>query len=187
MSGDLKSEVLKTIQDLKGYLGSVKQENGFFPGLSSASEHLMDQWTEALSEDLFFSQGPETASVYIVDSNGRFYAGKSGELLVKILGAMKLSIDQVFICNADDMSAICRRIEKNAPKVMITLGSKAGKAFLQTDQSLELFRGKFFEFHGIQVMPTFHPSLLIKDPRYKRQVWEDMQQVMACAGLNPDA
>ena len=138
-------------------------------------------------EDLFFSQGPENAGIYILDSIGRFFKGKSGELLIKIMGAMNLSIDQVFICNVDDIPAVCKQIDNNIPKVIITLGSKAGKILLNTDQPLESFRGKFFKFHGIRVMPTFHPSLLVKDPKYKRQVWEDMKQVMTYAGLNHDA
>ncbi|MFH2057802.1 MAG: uracil-DNA glycosylase [Pseudomonadota bacterium] len=199
-SSHIRSEFLKTIQDFKGHLFSIKKENGFFPGISKESELLMNEWGydspgdlsgdlsgDSYGEDLFFSQGSETASIYILDSMGRFFKGKSGELLVKIMKAMSLSIDQVFICNVDDIKAVCKRIDHNIPKVIITLGSKAGKLLLNTDQSLESFRGKFFKFHGIQVMPTFHPSLLIKDAQYKRQVWEDMKQVMTYAGLNHDA
>lgn len=194
-SDTIRSEFLKTIQDFKGHLLSIKKENLFFHGISKASEHLINEWGydspyissgDSLGEDLFFSQGSETSAIYILDSTGRFFKGKSGELLVKIMGAMNLSIDQVFICTVDDIRAVCKRIDNNPVKVIITLGSKAGKLLLNTDQSLESFRGEFFKYHGIQTMPTFHPSLLIKAPKYKRQVWEDMKQVMTYAGLTHD-
>ncbi len=100
---------------------------------------------------------------------------------------MNLSQDQIFICNCDDLEALNAKINIHSPKIIITLGSKAGKLICKTENPLTEFRGRFFEYQGVKVMPTFHPSLLIKDPQYKRQVWEDMKQVMAVAGLNPDA
>lgn len=184
---------LSTIHAFKAYLISVKETSGYFLDISASSKELLSQWDTAfhpspdLNEFLFFSEGPEKADVYIVDSQTRFYKGESGALLVKILAAMGLDKNHVFICNSDDPPALKKKITTHHPKVMITFGSKAGKTIKQTDQPLDGFRGHFFEYHGVKVMPTYHPSLLIKDPQYKRPVWDDMQQVMALVGLSRNA
>lgn len=186
VSSRTRSELIQTIDEVKSYLNTVKKNNGFFPEVSKNSKKLMDQWgndPETETKPPFFFQGPETAPVYILDSGNQFFKGKSGELLVKILGAMTLAPDQVFICTVDDLKTLDKKIDAGSPKIIITLGAKAGKTVLKKEQPLETFRGRFFEYRGIPVMPTFHPSLLIKDPQYKRQVWDDMKQVMACAGL----
>ena len=103
-------------------------------------------------------------------------------MLIKILAAMKLTTDSVFICNADNPESVNAKIKIILPKVIITLGEKAGQSLLKIQQPLEKFQGRFHEYYGIKVMPTFHPSLLLKKPEFKRQVWEDMQQVMEHAG-----
>jgi uracil-DNA glycosylase len=160
----------------------------FFPVLSEKSLEIMDQWkNDHGSGPPFFSSGPPTSAIYMVDSTARFYEGKSGALLIKIVSAMNLSTDQVFICNCDNLFVFDRTIKKYQPRIIITLGSKAGKALTRCQESLTVFRGKFFEYQGIRVMPTFHPSLLVKDPQYKRHVWEDLKQVMAAAGLDHGA
>ncbi len=180
-------EFIGIIDEFKGYLGALKQGNRFFPGISDRSEKRIEEWGQSSSEDvLFFSQGPETADLCLVDSDNRFFSGKSGALLVKILGAMKLTPDIVFICNCDSPPSIKDHVRKHKPKMMITLGSRAGKRLSGRTDPLASFRGRFFDYHGVRVMPTFHPSLLIKDPSYKRDVWEDMKQVMAVLGQPRD-
>jgi DNA polymerase len=96
---------------------------------------------------------------------------------------MVLSPDTVFICNSDMPLLVKERIRKVLPKVIITLGEEAGRALLGSDFCLKEQRGNFHEFEGIKVMPTFHPSLLLEMPQFKRQVWEDMKLVMEYAGL----
>lgn len=189
-SADIRAELLDVINEFRFYLGSVRQTSRFFPTLSKSSQKIIEQWETPLQKndefDLapdFFSEGSVNSAVFILDSDNRFFKGESGELLVKILKAMNLGLDQVFICTTDNLSALNEKIDDGCPEMIITLGSKAGKTIAKTDQPLQAFRGRFFEYRGIPVMPTFHPSLLLKDPRYKRDVWEDMKQVMACMGL----
>ncbi|MDM8539441.1 uracil-DNA glycosylase family protein, partial [Desulfobacterales bacterium HSG17] len=98
--------------------------------------------------------------------------------------AMKLTIDSVFICNAGNLNSVNEKIKTVSPKVIITLGTKAGQALLEIRQPLDKFQGRFHEYHGIKVMPTFHPSLLLKHPEYKRQVWDDMQKVMKLSDVH---
>ncbi len=96
---------------------------------------------------------------------------------------MNLSSDSVFICNTGDFRSVYKKIKVVSPKVIITLGTKAAQSLLNIRQPLELLRGKFYEYHGIKVLPTFHPSLLLEQSQFKRQVWEDMKLVMELAGL----
>lgn len=179
-------EFIRTIQDFSQYLSYQK-------GLGNTNFTLSKQGLERLNglgkprkEEIGFScQGPENADLFFVDSEGSFFKGESGGLLVKILNAMKLTPESVFICNATDAGAIHARIKKHSPKILISLGQGAGQLLLNITSPVEQFRGKIHLFHGIPVMPTFHPSVLLEQPALKRRVWEDMQEVMKRAGLSP--
>lgn len=183
-AGPVNAGLIQVIKDFSHYLVLQKQTGYPFPGISEDSCALINKWgTRTLPKAAFFFEGPENADVFIIDSEGSFFQGKSGELLKKILAAMALSCDAVFICNAEDMNAVLQKIKTISPKIIITLGDRAGQALLGEKQPLEHFRGRFFDHQGIRVMPTFHPSLLLTQPQFKRQVWEDMKQVMASSGL----
>ncbi|MBA3013146.1 MAG: hypothetical protein FP812_23335 [Desulfobacula sp.] len=132
----------------------------------------------------FFFQGPLDAPLFFVDSEGSFFNGEAGALFVKILGAMKLGPESIFVCNATDARSLHDQIKINKPAIVITLGQKAGQLLLNLEFPLEHFQGKFHFHEGIRVMPTFHPSTLLEQPGLKRKVWEDMQQVMSQAGLS---
>jgi DNA polymerase len=168
---------------------SQKQQANLFVDISAESYARIKNWdskasnNKALAESSFFFQGPETADIFILDSEGGFFKGDSGALLKRILGAMTLAPDAVFICNTGDIPAVHQKIKTISPKIIITLGRLAGQALLGLDQPLEKFRGKFHQYYGIRVMPTFHPSFLLEQPQYKRQVWEDMKQVMEAFGF----
>lgn len=186
--GAIKTGLIRVINDFSQYLSFQKQAGNTVLGISKESETLINKWgnkprVQERVKELFFFEGPENATVFIIDSDGGFFKGGSGELLTKILKAMNLSPEAVFICNADNTRSVHQKIKAVSPKVIITLGTKAGLSLLNTNHPLEQFRGKFHEIHGIKVMPTFHPSLLLKHPEYKRQVWEDMKLVMDYAGL----
>jgi len=174
----VKNEFIHVIKDFSQYLFQQKQTGNPFFEISEKSEAKIDNW----GNKRFFFQGPENAKVFILDSSTDFFKEKSGELLIKILAAMKLTTDSVFICNADNQELVNKKIKTISPEVIITLGEKAGQSLLKIQQPLKKFQGRFHEYYGIKVMPTFHPSLLLKKPEFKRQVWEDMQQVMEYAG-----
>ena len=113
--------------------------------------------------------------MFILDSTAGFFKGDSGILLVKILAAMDLVPESVFICNAADLKSVHDKISNISPEVIITLGSRAARLLLDSGKSLEACRGRFHDYHGIKLMPTLHPALLLKQPSLKREVWEDMQ------------
>ncbi len=180
----IKTEFIQVIKDLSHYLSLQKQAGNTGFDISEKSEELINNWgRKSLTPLSFFSEGPETATVFLIDSEQTFFTGKSGDLLKKILAAMNLSSEYVFICNADDLKSVEEKIKVISPKVVITLGTKAGQSLLKLQHPLEQFRGRFHDYHGIKVMPTFHPSLLLQQPEYKRQVWEDMKLVMKYSGL----
>jgi uracil-DNA glycosylase len=169
----------EAVKDFSQYLNQQKKSGNTFLEISEESQSRINNWeTIGQAKEPFFFQGPEKSDIFILDSRIDFFRGKSGELLVKILAAMKLTIDSVFICNAGDLKLVNEKIKTVSPKVIITLGTKAGQALLEIRQPLDKFQGRFHEYHGIKVMPTFHPSLLLKYPEYKRKVWDDMQKVM---------
>lgn len=185
--GSIKIKMIQVIKDFSQYLLFQKQTGNTFLNLSEESETLINNWGTKSPSMNFFFEGPENATIFIIDSGTGFFKGKSGELLTKILKAMKLSPDSVLICNADDLESVHEKIKTICPEIIITLGTKAGQSLLQIKRPLEQFRGKFYEYNGIKVMPTFHPSLLLKQPNYKRQVWEDMKRVMENAGLKDES
>ena len=99
-------------------------------------------------------------------------------MLSRIIAAMGLSAEKVLICNSEAPRAVAEKIRQVSPRVIITLGDKAGRVILGPGFSLTALRGKFQEFEGIRVMPTFHPAYLLRYPQDKRKVWEDMKKVM---------
>jgi len=129
------------------------------------------------------------------DAQGLPFVGRAGQLLTKIIEAMGMTRDQVFICNvlkcrppnnrppAPGEVVNCRpylkrQLELIRPKVIIALGNHAAKALLQTEQGISQMRGTFQEYEGIPVMCTYHPAYLLRSPGEKRKVWEDMKKVM---------
>ena len=187
-SGLIEAEFIRVIKDFSQYLCYQKQIGNTFLGISEKSEDQINNWennwgSKSRTQDRFLFQGSENAAVFIIDSEGSFFKGESGELLTKILNAMNLSSDSVFICNTGDFRSVYKKIKVISPKVIITLGTKAAQSLLNIRQPLELLRGKFHEYHGIKVLPTLHPSLLLEQSQFKRQVWEDMKLVMELAGL----
>ena len=128
------------------------------------------------------------------DLRGEPFVGRAGKLLTKILEAIEFERKDVFIGNINrcrppknrqptlEESAMCkpfllREIAVVRPKVIVVLGNTATKNLLDTKTGITKLRGKFHEFMGVKVMPTFHPAYLLRDPRKKREVWEDMKKV----------
>ena len=74
---------------------------------------------------------------------------------------------------------LLRQIDLIEPKVICALGTFAAQILLRTDERISKLRGNFYNYHGTKVMPTYHPAYLLRNPENKRQVWEDIQKVMA--------
>jgi uracil-DNA glycosylase family 4 len=128
------------------------------------------------------------------DAQSRPFVGRAGQLLTKIIEAMGLKRDEVLIGNVNrcrppgnrqpttEEAAVCkpfllREIAAVGPEVIVVLGNTAMKNLLETREGITRVRGQFQNYHGIKVMPTFHPAYLLRDPSKKRETWEDMKKV----------
>ncbi len=186
----IKSDLSIAIHLFKRYLHNQKNRGDVYLNISKSSQTIMDNWgtlvqsNQVQSKFSFNFEGSEKASIFIIDSQGTFFKNDSGELLVKILKAMNLTPESVFICNAVSLKAINEMLTKISPQFIITLGTLATQLLFNSKKTIYELRGELIEFQGTQVMPTYHPSRLLKDPGLKRHVWEDMKVVMECLGKN---
>ncbi|MBI4811612.1 MAG: uracil-DNA glycosylase [Ignavibacteriales bacterium] len=126
------------------------------------------------------------------DAQGEPFVGRAGQLLNKILAAVNLKREEVYICNIlkcrppnnrdpepIEMESctphLYKQIEIIKPKFIICLGRIAGQWLLQTNESLTALRGKIHDFHGTKLIVTYHPAALLRNPNWKYPTWEDMK------------
>ena len=134
------------------------------------------------------------------DLQGEPFIGKAGQLLTKMIEAMGLSRETVYICNTvkcrppnnrnpePDELGSCEPFLKGQlaavkPAVIVTLGKFAAQALLRDQTPISRLRGTWREYEGIPLMPTFHPAYLLRSPGEKGKVWSDLQDVMKKLGL----
>jgi DNA polymerase len=89
--------------------------------------------------------------------------------------------DEIATC----LPFLMRQLANISPKVIVSLGSVAAQALLNTNKSISHFRGQWFDFRGAKLMPTYHPAYLLRNPHAKPEVWADLKKVMAYLGLTP--
>ena len=128
------------------------------------------------------------------DAQGEPFVGRSGQLLTKIIESIGMKREDVFIGNINRCRPpgnraptlaeahtcrpfLTREISVVRPKVIVVMGNTAMKNLLDTKEGITKLRGEFQDYYGVKVMPTFHPAYLLRDPRKKREVWEDMKKV----------
>ena len=128
------------------------------------------------------------------DAQGEPFVGRSGQLLTKIIEGIGMKREDVFIgninrCRPPDNRTptlpeahtcrpfLTREIAVVKPKIIVVMGNTAMKNLLDTKEGITKLRGEFQDYYGVKVMPTFHPAYLLRDPRKKREVWEDMKKV----------
>ena len=141
---------------------------------------------------MFAGEGPGADE----DASGRPFVGAAGQLLDRIIESIGLRREDVYIANVvkcrppgnrapeRDEATTCqpflhRQIAAVSPKVIVVLGNTPLESLLGFKGGITKLRGKFHEFKGIPVMPTFHPAYLLRDPSKKRDVWEDIKLVKA--------
>jgi len=126
------------------------------------------------------------------EQSSRPFVGESGQLLARMIEAIGLKREQVYLtyvgkCRSSENTGcdqfLFRQINLVQPKVIFAMGDAAAQALLKTSDGIAQIRGKFFDFQGIRVMPTFHPADLLKNPESKRAAWADLQLVAKQLGL----
>jgi len=145
-------------------------------------------------------EGPRDARLVVVgegpgrveDQTGRPFVGPAGELLTKILAAIDLRRDHVFICNVvkcrppenrvpqyDEIAAcvpyLFHQIDVLKPQVILAMGGTAAQTLLNTKQSLGTLRNQIHRFRGIPVIVTYHPAALLRNPHWKKPTWDDVR------------
>ena len=161
--------------------------------------HLVFGVGDARARLMFVGEGPG----YEEDRQGLPFVGKAGQLLNRIIRAMGIAREQVYIANVvkcrppenrtplPDEAATCspfllRQISIIRPQVLCALGGAAVQTLLQTSAPVSRLRGEFRSLpDGTRVMPTFHPAYLLRNPEKKKEVWEDMKKVMEFLVQNP--
>ena len=151
---------------------------------------------------IVFGVGNPTADLMFVgeapgadeDEQGIPFIGRAGQLLTKIIEAIDLTRDDVYIANIikcrppqnrnpeqDEVDScepfLFRQIEVIKPKVIVALGKYAAQTLLKTETPISRLRGQVLDYRGAKLVPTFHPAYLLRNPSSKREVWEDMKLV----------
>jgi DNA polymerase len=152
--------------------------------------------------NVVFGSGKATVPIVFVgeapgrdeDEQGLPFVGRAGQLLTRIITAMGLDRDEVYICNVlkcrppnnrdplPEEVAAClpylqRQLELLKPRVICALGRHSAQALLGRKDPLSKVRGRVFSYQGIRMVPTYHPAALLRNPGLKRAAWEDVQKV----------
>jgi uracil-DNA glycosylase family 4 len=151
-----------------------------------------------------FGEGRKGARVAVVGESpgppdidsGKPFMGPAGQMLERILASVGLRRADCFltntvkmICTGDEITPevlslftpyLHRELAAVSPRVVISFGNTPTRALLRTKQPISKLRGEFHAYRGAQLMPTFNPAYLLRDPSKKREVWEDMKKVRDC-------
>jgi DNA polymerase len=145
----------------------------------------------AAAELMFVGEGPGEDE----DLQGEPFVGRAGQLLTRMIEAMGYRREQVYIANVvkcrppgnrnpepDEIEAcepfLRAQIEAIRPRVIVALGKFAAQTLLRDTSAISRLRGRWFEYGGVRLMPTFHPAYLLRSPNEKAKAWEDLQLVM---------
>lgn len=186
-----KASSCKNLEELVQHIGPCtrcklhKQRNNIVFGVGNPKAELM-----------FIGEGPGADE----DEQGIPFVGRAGQLLTKMIEAMGLTRDDIYIANVvkcrppenrnpeeDEIAACSPFLEEQIrlinPKVIVCLGKFAAQTILKTEITISRLRGNFHDRNGIPVMPTFHPAYLLRNPEMKRPAWEDLKMVMDKLGM----
>jgi uracil-DNA glycosylase len=150
---------------------------------------------------VFGSGNPNARLMFVGEAPGRDedlqglpFVGRAGQLLTRIIESIGLKRDEIYICNIlkcrppDNRAPfpteilacepyLQRQIDIVKPEVICALGKFAAQTLLGVQTPITQLRGKFYDYNGIKLMPTFHPAYLLRNPGDKRLVWEDMKKI----------
>jgi len=159
-------------------------------GLCEGRTQVVNTHGNASARLMFVGEAPGADE----DAQGKPFVGRAGQLLTKMIEAMGMKREEVIIGNVNrcrppgnrqptlEEAAICRpflfrEIATIKPEVIVVMGNTALRNLLEVREGITRVRGKFQDFRGIKVMPTFHPAYLLRDPSKKRETWEDLKMV----------
>jgi uracil-DNA glycosylase len=184
-------EKTQTLAELQTFIGDCKRCK-----LAPGRTNLVFGVGNPQAELMFVGEGPGAEE----DERGEPFVGRAGQLLTDIIErGMRMRRRDVYICNVvkcrppgnrnpepDEVAAcepfLMRQIAIVRPQIIVGLGTFAVQALLRVKTPISKLRGRWQEFRGIRMMPTFHPAYLLRNPGDKRLVWADIQEVMRALG-----
>jgi len=182
----------RTLEELRSHIGDCQRCK-----LAPHRTHLVFGVGNPRARLVFVGEAPGRDE----DLQGEPFVGRAGQLLTEIISkGMRLDRTDVYIANVikcrppenrnpePDEVASCepfllRQLELIGPEVIVALGKFAAQTLLRTKAPITRLRGRWYDYHGIKLMPTFHPAYLLRNPGDKRLVWEDIQKVMRALGI----
>jgi len=182
----------RTLEELRVHIGDCQRCK-----LAQHRSHLVFGVGNPRARLVFVGEAPGRDE----DRQGEPFVGRAGQLLTEIITkGMRLERNDVYIANVikcrppenrnpePDEVASCepfllRQLELISPEVIVALGKFAVQTLLRTKAPITQLRGRWYDYHGIKLMPTFHPAYLLRNPGDKRLVWEDIQKVMRALGI----
>ena len=168
--------------------------------LAGGRQHIVFGVGAADAQLMFVGEGPGADE----DAQGEPFVGRAGQLLTKMIEAMGLRREQVYIANVvkcrppgnrdpePDEVAACEpflkaQIAAVRPRVIVGLGRVAVQTLLRDPTPITKQRGRWRTYEGVKLMPTFHPAYLLRNPPEKKKAWDDLRLVMDELGLKPPA
>jgi DNA polymerase len=181
----------ETLEVIRGDIGDCRRCK-----LASGRKNIVYGAGSGRARLVFVGEGPG----HDEDVQGQPFVGAAGQLLTRIIQAMGLSRESVYICNIikcrppgnrnpqpDEIDAcspfLKRQLKSIAPDFICALGSFAAQTLLQTTTPISRLRGRFYDCMGAKLLPTYHPAYLLRNPEQKRAVWEDMKLLMKAMSL----
>ncbi len=175
----------ESLEDIRAELGDCRRCK-----LAAGRRNIVFGSGNAHAELMFVGEAPGSEE----DEQGLPFVGRAGQLLTRIIEAMGMHRDEVYICNvikcrppnnrtpeSDEIAAcesfLFRQIAAVGPKVICALGACGAQTLLRTTETIGRLRGQLLDYKGIKLMVTYHPAYLLRNPNDKRKVWEDMQIV----------
>ena len=174
-----------TLEDVRKELGDCRRCK-----LHSGRTNIVFGTGSPKAKLVFVGEGPGRDE----DLQGKPFVGLAGQLLTKIIQAIQLTREEVYIANIikcrppgnrnpepDEIRAcepfLIQQLEVIRPKLICALGTFAAQTLLKTEEKISHLRGRFHQYQGIPIMPTYHPAYLLRNPNFKRDVWEDMKKI----------
>jgi len=190
--------VLNTSADAAAELRAIREDIGDCTrcALHQGRKNIVFGVGNAHAELMFVGEGPGADE----DAKGEPFVGRAGQLLNKMIEAMGVKREDVYIANVvkcrppdnrtperDEMETcspfLYRQIAAIGPKVIVALGATAAKALLNVNEPMGALRGRWHDFRGTKLIATYHPAYLLRDPRQKKETWKDLQLAMKELGL----
>jgi DNA polymerase len=203
---DYKTEVLITEDDLKVFNQFGNTDN-LLQNLKDKFQNCQNCDLSKTRKNIVFGEGCSSAKLMLItespwkeeDEKGQSFIGEKGNLLTKIIEAINLTREEIYITNLvkcfacdeitnerrapnnEEKDACIKILQKQIsiinPKIICTLGNTATKYLLNTEEEITDLRGKVFKYKNHIVVPTLHPAYLLREPSSKKLVWEDVKKI----------